>query len=66
MDAFGGEGGIWTLAPVTRPTPLAGEPLHHLSTSPNWWLTIAVIVEVLAEGKGFEPLVPFGITSFQD
>ena len=31
---FGGEGGIWTLAPVTRPTPLAGAPLHHLSTSP--------------------------------
>ena len=31
---LGGEEGIWTLAPVTRPTPLAGEPLHHLSTSP--------------------------------
>ena len=31
---FGGEGGIWTLAPVARPTPLAGAPLHHLSTSP--------------------------------
>ena len=31
---FGGEGEIWTLAPVARPTPLAGAPLHHLSTSP--------------------------------
>ena len=30
----GGEGGIWTLAPISRPTPLAGAPLHHLSTSP--------------------------------
>ena len=30
----GGERGIWTLAPVTRPTPLAGEPLHHLGISP--------------------------------
>ena len=33
---LGVEGGIWTLAPVTQPTPLAGEPLHHLSTSPRW------------------------------
>ena len=32
----GGEDGIWTHAPVSRPTPLAGEPLHHLGTSP-WW-----------------------------
>ena len=31
---FGGEERIWTFAPVTRPTPLAGAPLHHLSTSP--------------------------------
>ena len=26
----GGEGGIWTLAPVSRPTPLAGAPLRPL------------------------------------
>ena len=32
---YGGEGGIWTLATCYRPTPLAGEPLHHLGTSPN-------------------------------
>ena len=25
-----GDGGIWTLAPVTRPTPLAGAPLQPL------------------------------------
>ena len=31
---FGGDGEIWTLAPIARPTPLAGAPLHHLSTSP--------------------------------
>ena len=27
---FGGEGGTRTLAPVTRPTPLAGAPRHQL------------------------------------
>ena len=27
---FGGEGGIWTLAPFYKPTPLAGEPLRPL------------------------------------
>ena len=33
---FGGEGGTRTLAPVlSQPTPLAGAPRHHLSTSPN-------------------------------
>ena len=30
---FGGEREIRTLAPVSRPTPLAGEPLHHLGIS---------------------------------
>ncbi len=33
--SIGGEQGIRTLAPVTRPTPLAGEPLHHLGNSPQ-------------------------------
>ena len=32
---LGGERGIWTLATLSRPTPLAGEPLHHLGISPN-------------------------------
>ncbi len=27
---LGGEGGTRTLAPVTRPTPLAGAPRHQL------------------------------------
>lgn len=27
---FGGDGETRTLAPVSRPTPLAGEPLHQL------------------------------------
>ena len=31
---LGGGQEIRTLAPVTRPTPLAGEPLHHLSNPP--------------------------------
>ena len=30
----GGERGIWTLATLSSPTPLAGEPLHHLGISP--------------------------------
>ena len=29
-DLYGGDGEIWTLAPISRPTPLAGEPLHQL------------------------------------
>lgn len=33
---FGAEGETRTLAPVARPTPLAGAPRHHLSTSPKW------------------------------
>lgn len=34
--SFGAEGETRTLAPVARPTPLAGAPRHHLSTSPKW------------------------------
>ena len=33
VNIVGAERGIWTLAPVSRPTPLAGEPLHHLGIS---------------------------------
>jgi hypothetical protein len=32
---YGGERGIWTLAPVTRPTPLAGAPLQPLEYFPK-------------------------------
>ena len=31
-----GERGIWTLAPVTRPTPLAGAPLQPLEYFSSW------------------------------
>ena len=41
---YGGEGGIWTLAPVARPTPLAGAPLQPLEYFP-----------ILAPQVGFEP-----------
>ena len=30
MSLFGGEGETRTLAPVSRPTPLAGAPRHQL------------------------------------
>ena len=30
LQRRGGEGGTRTLAPVTRPTPLAGAPRHQL------------------------------------
>ena len=34
-NTYGGVGEIRTLAPVTRSTPLAGEPLNHLGTTPD-------------------------------
>lgn len=51
--AFGGDGEIRTLAPVSQPTPLAGEPLIatwvrlHLYRSQN--------KNMVAERVGFEP-----------
>ena len=36
---LGADWEIWTLAPVSRPTPLAGEPLHHLGKSAKIWRT---------------------------
>ena len=48
----GGEREIRTLAPVSRPTPLAGEPLHHLGTSPCIQFSRR---NYLAERVGFEP-----------
>lgn len=56
---FGGEGGVRTLAPLLRPNSLANCPLHHLGTSPY-------LNKKMAEEVGFEPTVPFDITSFQD
>ena len=34
--SFNGEGGIWTLAPRKRPTPLAGAPLQPLEYFSSW------------------------------
>ena len=34
--SFGGEGGTRTLAPVSRPTPLAGAPRHQLEYFSTW------------------------------
>ena len=61
IKIFGGEGGIRTLAPVTQPNPLAGdplEPLEYFSKHSNYF--------ILAERVGFEPTVPLSITGFQD
>ena len=49
---FGGERGIWTLATLSRPTPLAGEPLHHLGISPY---SVDLRLKKVAERVGFEP-----------
>ena len=35
-----GERGIWTLAPVTRPTPLAGAPLQPLEYFSVHWILL--------------------------
>ena len=56
IKIFGGEGGIRTLAPVTQPNPLAGDPLEPLE-----YFSI-----FMAERVGFEPTVPLSITGFQD
>ena len=61
----GAEGEIWTLAPVTRPTPLAGAPLHHLSTSALVTIKSIILFYEMAEGKGFEPLWDCSLTVFK-
>ena len=55
---------IWTLAPVSRPTPLAGEPLHHLGKSANQRARNSPIKK-LAERVGFEPTWPLSQTVFK-
>ena len=37
INITNGEGGIWTLAPRKRPTPLAGAPLQPLEYFSNAW-----------------------------
>ncbi len=45
---------------LPQSTPLAGEPL--IAT----WVLLRIKFSMLAEREGFEPPVPFSITSFQD
>lgn len=79
--SFGAEGETRTLAPVARPTPLAGAPRHQLE-----YFSVCDVISHdiqlnagkmqvdyrglsacnMAEKVGFEPTVPFGITGFQD
>ena len=47
--------------PLSSTTPLAGEPLRPLG-----YFSIAGLIGKMAEREGFEPPVPFDITSFQD
>ena len=63
----GAERGIWTLAPVSRPTPLAGEPLHHLGISACWILKniTPTIKKIGAEG-GIRTHVTVKSNGFQD
>ena len=57
---FGGEGGIRTLAPVIPAYSLSrGAPSAILGY-------FSISMQLLAEREGFEPPVPFDITSFQD
>ena len=67
----GGDGEIWTLAPVARPTPLAGAPLHHLSTSPCEALPMDKLIHLLTVLKcggegGIRTHAPLRTNGFQD
>ena len=53
----GGATGIRTLAGLTTSNDLANRPLEPLEYRS---------IKLMAEGVGFEPTVPFGITGFQD
>ena len=63
-DKNGGEGGIWTLAPL-----LTTYPLSRRTPSTTWVLLQMLSdkkVMKLTERVGFEPTAPFGVTGFQD
>ena len=69
---FGGEGGTRTLAPVSRPIPLAGVPLHQLEyfsifpKSGRWCVSdFCYKIVNLAERVGFEPTVRCRTTVFK-
>ena len=54
--------------PSRHPTPLAGEPLHHLGSSPNKYHVVFYLSTrqtEMAERVGFEPTRPFGQTVFK-
>ena len=52
---FGGEGGIRTLAPCYKPTPLAGEPLRPLGYFSNFSFSIR---HLKGFGCAFERVFP--------
>ena len=61
---FGGEGGIWTHAPL-----LTVYSLSRGAPSTTWVLLHKALTEKMikmAERVGFEPTAPFGVTGFQD
>ena len=71
---FGAEGETRTLAPVTRPTPLAGAPRHQLEyfSIGNKTVTILLLQDLrnrksckVAERVGFEPTVCCHTTVFK-
>ena len=67
INVSGGERGVRTLAPLTRPNSLANCPLHHLGISPYYFILIKVrylyisylTLYLLAERVGFEPTVRY-------
>ena len=68
LQSLGGEGETRTLAPVTRPTPLAGAPRHQLeyfSMAALCFLYQIVLQLIsMAERVGFEPTVPVRVRRF--
>ena len=74
LQSLGGEGETRTLAPVTRPTPLAGAPRHQLEyfsigsvfSLIELYIQSGLLQILMAERVGFEPTVPGGYDGFQD
>ena len=64
---FGGDGEIRTLAPVSRPTPLAGEPLHRLGYISKWVVCAGyLVVEGCWRREWDSNPRLFRVTGFQD
>ena len=62
---FGAEGETRTLAPVSRPTPLAGAPLRPLEYFSRAKSHTRDSIK-MAERVGFEPTARCRVTGFQD